>query len=157
MIILEQVLVNMICMNNLFINLLEAYHKDKFEDYEILCNAVEGFIDENSINGDFNPWSFDYNDVEDEILWMIQEILEEKYNFTKFLLKDKYEEFVKVYSSNQIDAAYLRFDKSTHSFVIDIDILFDELNVVESKHFSETLSQFVKMINDKTTLKLIVE
>lgn len=63
MIILEQVLVNMICMNNLFINLLEAYHKDKFED----------------------------------------------------LLKDKYEEFVKVYSSNQIDAAYLRFDKSTHS------------------------------------------
>ena len=88
---------------------------------------------------------------------MIQEILEEKYNFTKFLLKDKYEEFVKVYSSNQIDAAYLRFDKSTHSFVIDIDILFDELNVVESKHFSETLSQFVKMINDKTTLKLIVE
>ena len=76
MIILEQVLVNMICMNNLFINLLEAYHKDKFEDYEILCNAVEGFIDENSINGDFNPWSFDYNDVEDEILWMIQEILE---------------------------------------------------------------------------------
>ena len=40
-----------------------AYHKDKFEDYEILCNAAEGFIDENSINGDFNPWSFDYNDV----------------------------------------------------------------------------------------------
>ena len=74
MIILEQVLVNMICMNNLFINLLEACHKDKFEDYEILCNAVEGFIDENSINGDFNPWSFDYNDVEDEILWMIQEL-----------------------------------------------------------------------------------
>ena len=92
MIILEQVLVNMICMNNLFINLLEACHKDKFEDYEILCNAV-----------------------------------------------------------------YLRFDKSTHSFVIDTDILFDELNVVESKHFFETLSQFVKMINDKTTLKLIVE
>ena len=154
MIILEQVLVNMICMNNLFINLLEAYHKDKFEDFVILCNAAEGFIDENSINEDFNPWSFDYNDVEDEILWMIQKILEEKYNFTKFLLKDKYEEFVKVYSSNQIDAAYLRFDKSTHSFT---DILFDELNVVESKHFSETLSQFVKMINDKTTLKLIVE
>lgn len=96
MIILEQVLVNMICMNNLFINLLEACHKDKFEDYEILCNAVEGFIDENSINEDFNPWSFNY-------------------------------------------------------------ILFDELNVVESKHFFETLSQFVKMINDKMTLKLIVE
>ena len=38
-------------MNNLFINLLEAYHKDKFEDYEILCNAVEGFIDENLLYG----------------------------------------------------------------------------------------------------------
>ena len=137
-------------MNDFFKQLIESYTCSKLEDYNTLCSAVEGFIPYNSLRSDFNPCSLDYDDVECEILYMVQDLLERDYGM------------LKRFSAEQecvIDAQYLYFDTCTKAFVIDPDILFDELDI-KSEEISDKLTileRFVDQMNTSTTLKLLIQ
>ena len=137
-------------MNDFFKQLIESYTCSKLESYNTLCSAVEGFIPYNSLRSDFNPYSLDYDDVEYEIIFIVQELLEHDYGMLKrFSVEQGY----------VIDDQYLHFDTCTKAFVIDPDILFDELDI-KSEEISDKLTileRFVDQMNTSTTLKLLIQ
>ncbi len=133
-------------MNDFLKLLFESYSGKSLEDYNNLCEAVEGFIHPSCIHEDFNPFTFDYDDVEDEIIFIIQESLENDFNMLKAL---------SIEGIKDINAKYLSFDKSAQSIILSSDILFDELELAGKE--CETfllLEKFVDKINKTTTLRL---
>lgn len=143
-----QTLQNMSWKNSFLGELLKYYSGDNVEKYENLCDAVSGFIRPCHIE-DFNPYTFMYDDVENEILWILQSILESDYTMTKALSIEPF--------PGILDVRYLDFDESTKSIIIDSYILFDELEISNEDETFFLLQKFVDKINKTTTLKLRID
>lgn len=124
---------NMSWKNSFLGELLKYYSGDNIEKYENLCDAVSGFIRPCHIE-DFNPYTFMYDDVENEILWILQSILESDYTMVKAL---SIEPFLEI-----LDVRYLDFD---------------ELEVNNEDETFFLLQKFVDKINETITLKLRID
>lgn len=136
---------NMSWKNSFLGELLKCYSGDNVEKYENLCDAVSGFIRPCHME-DFSPYTFMYDDVENEILWILQSILESDYAMTKALSIEPF--------PGILDIRYLNFDESTKSIIIESYILFYELEISNEDETLFLLQKFVDKINKTTTLKL---
>lgn len=141
-------------MNNFLVKILEEYLGEELEDLDALCYAVGDFIQDRYL-GNFYSNDFTYEEIERELMWNIQEILEGEEGLIDALIgEEAAEEFFSDY--NCIDDKYCHFDIYTGSVVLDAEKLCQWLEVEVADKISD-LNQFVKKINDTTTLKMKIE